>query len=201
MVGSFVFEAELRQRTGKGEARRLRRGNRVPAIVYGGDDNPLGIMLDHNKVIKSLENESVYSHVLTVKVDGKEEQVILKALQRHPSKPIVMHMDFQRVSATARIRLHVPLHFINQEISIGVKKGGVVTHSMVDVEVACLPDRLPEYIEVDLANVDVGQSVHLSDLSVPEGVEIAALAHGIEHDLPVAAIHSGKGAEPAEASA
>ena len=122
MVGSFVFEAELRQRTGKGEARRLRRGNRVPAIVYGGDDNPLGIMLDHNKVIKSLENESVYSHVLTVKVDGKEEQVILKALQRHPSKPIVMHMDFQRVSATARIRLHVPLHFINQEISIVVKK-------------------------------------------------------------------------------
>ena len=194
MVGSFVFEAELREKTGKGESRRLRHAGKVPAILYGGAD-PLGIVLDHHKVVKNLENEAVYSHVLTVKVAGKDEKAILKAMQRHPSRPIIMHMDFQRVSGDEKIRVHVPLHFINQDVSVGLKKGGIVTHNMVDVEVSCLPDRLPEYIEVDLRNVDIGQSLHLSDLSVPEGVEILALSHGSEHNLPVAAIHSGKAAE------
>jgi large subunit ribosomal protein L25 len=198
MVGSFVFEADLRAGVGKGDARRLRRAGKVPAVLYGGSAQPIGLVLEHNKVLKNLENEAVYSHVLTVKVDGREERAILKGLQRHPSKPIVMHMDFQRVSGGERIRVHVPLRFANQDVSVGVKKGGVVTHNMVDVEVACTPDRLPEYLEVDLANVDIGQSVHLSDLGVPEGVEILALAHGPEHDLPVAAIQSGKVAESSE---
>jgi len=201
MVGSFVFEAELRAGTGKGDSRRLRRTGKIPAVLYGGDSDPIGLVLDHNKVVKSLENEAVYSHVLTVNIDGREEKAILKGLQRHPSRPVVMHMDFQRVSGKEKIRVHVPLHFVNQDISVGVKKGGVVTHNLVDVEVACTPDRLPEYIEVDLAHVDVGQSVHLSNLSVPEGVEILALAHGPEHDLPVAAIQSGKVAESSEGSA
>jgi large subunit ribosomal protein L25 len=199
MVGSFAFEAELREKTGKGESRRLRKANKIPAILYGGGD-PLGIMLDHNKVEKSLENEAVYSHVLTINVDGKEEKAILKALQRHPSRPIIMHMDFQRVSASERIRVHVPLHFVNQDISVGAKKGGMITHNMMDVEVSCLPDSLPEYIEVDLAHIDIGQSIHLSDLLVPEGVEILALSHGPEHDLPVVAVHSSKGAESAESA-
>ncbi|HYE34840.1 50S ribosomal protein L25/general stress protein Ctc [Methylocaldum sp.] len=198
MVGSFVFEAELRSATGKGDARRLRRANKIPAILYGGGADPVGVVLDHNKVVKSLENEAVYSHVLIVKVVDREERVILKGLQRHPSRPIITHMDFQRVSGVEKIRVHVPLHFVNQEISVGVKKGGVVTHNLVDVEVACMPDRLPEYIEVDLAQIDVGQSIHLSDLKVPEGVDVLALAHGPEHDLPVAAIQSGKVAESSE---
>lgn len=198
MVGSFVFEAVSRANTGKGDARRLRRAGKVPAVLYGGAADPVGLVLEHNKVVKSLENEAVYSHVLTVKVDGREERAILKGLQRHPSRPVIMHMDFQRVSGAEKIRVHVPLHFINQDIAIGVKKGGVVTHNLVDVEVACMPDRLPEYIEVDLAQVDVGQSVHLSDLNVPEGVEILALAHGAEHDLPVAAMQSGKVTESSE---
>lgn len=201
MVGSFVFDAELRTDTGKGDARRLRRAGKVPAVLYGGNADPIGLVLEHNKVVKSLESEAVYSHVLTVKVSGREERAILKGLQRHPSKPIIMHMDFQRVSRGEKIRVHVPLHFVNQDISVGVKKGGVVTHNLVDVEVACTPDQLPEYIEVDLAHVDVGQSVHLSDLKVPEGVEILALAHGPEHDLPVAAIQSGKVAESSESPA
>jgi large subunit ribosomal protein L25 len=194
MAGSFVFDAELRSTTGKGNARRLRRAGKVPAVLYGGGD-PVGLVLDHNKVVKNLENEAVYSHILTVNVDGKAERAILKTLQRHPSKPVVMHMDFQRISAAEKIKVHVPLHFINQDTSVGAKKGGVVTHNMVDVEVTCLPDHLPEYLEVDLAQVDVGQSVHLSELKVPAGVEIVALSHGAEHDLPVAVIQSSRVSE------
>ncbi|CAI8865871.1 50S ribosomal protein L25/general stress protein Ctc [Methylocaldum szegediense] len=201
MVGSFIFEAESRAGVGKREARRLRRAGKVPAVMYGGGAEPIGLVLDHNKVVKGLENEAIYSHVLTIKVDGREEKAILKGLQRHPSKPIVMHLDFQRVSGKEKIRVHVPLRFINQDSSVGVKKGGVVTHNLVDVEVACTPDRLPEYIEVDLAQVDIGQSVHLSDLQVAEGVEILALAQGPEHDLPVATIQSGKVGEESESTA
>lgn len=199
MASSFVFEAEARARTGRGDARRLRQTGKVPAILYGGGQGPAGLVLDHNKVLKSLENEAVYSHVLTLNIDGKEEKAILKDLQRHPSRPVIMHMDFQRVSAAEKIRVHVPLHFINQDISVGVKKGGVVAHNMVDVEVICLPEHLPEFLEVDLAQVDVGQSVHLSELKVPEGADIVALLHGgAEHDLSVAVIRSGRIAESAE---
>lgn len=198
MAGSFIFEAESRKVTGRGDARRLRQAGKVPAILYGGGGEPEGLVLVHNKVVKSLENEAVYSHILTIKVDGREVRAILKDLQRHPSKPIIMHMDFQRVSAADKIRVHVPLHFVNQETSVGAKKGGIITHNMVDVEVACLPDNLPEYLEVDLAQVDVGQSVHLSEIKVPAGVEIVALAHGAEHDLPVAVIQSNRAVEASE---
>ncbi len=198
MAGSFVFEAESRVNTGRGDARRLRQSGKVPAILYGGGSAPECLALNHNQVLKSLENEAVYSHILTIKMDGKEERAILKDLQRHPSKPAVIHIDFQRVSAADKIRVHVPLHFINQETSVGAKKGGVITHNMVDVEVVCLPDRLPEYLEVDLAQVDVGESVHLSELKIPEGVEIVALLQGPEHDLPVTVIQPGRIAEPTE---
>jgi large subunit ribosomal protein L25 len=194
---SFVFEAETRNTLGKGETRRLRGRGKVPAVLYGGGSEPVALTLEHHKVLKSLENEAVYSHILTVKFDGKEERAILKELQRHPSKPVIMHMDFQRVSAAEKIRVHVPLHFVNQDVSVGVKKGGVVTHNLVDVEVTCLPDQLPEYLEVDLANVDIGGSVHLSDLKVPEGIEIIALSHGADHDLPVAAIHGARSGDVA----
>ena len=198
MASSFLFEAEPRVATGRGQARRLRRAGKVPAILYGGGIPPEGLLLDHNKVLKNLENDAVYSHILSINVNGKEQRAILKDLQRHPSKPVILHMDFQRVSAAEKIRVHVPLHFINQDISVGAKKGGVITHNLVDVEVVCFPDRLPEFLEVDLAQVDVGQSVHLSELKVPEGVEIVALLQGPEHDLPVAAIQPGRLAESTE---
>ena len=198
MVGSFEFEAELRVNTGKGDARRTRREGKVPAIVYGGGLDPVMLNLNHNQVLKRLENEAVYSHILTLKVGVKEEKAILKALQRHPSRPVIMHMDFQRVNEKDKLRVHVPLHFINHETSVGVKKGGVVTHAMVEVEVVCLPQHLPEFIEVDLAAVDLGESVHLSNLKVPAGVEIHALMQGADHDLPVAAIQATRTTEASE---
>lgn len=197
MVGSFEFDAVVRTRTGKGDARRTRRAGKVPAILYGGRADPVGLVLDHNEVVKRLANEAVYSHVLTVRYDGKAEKAVLKGLQRHPSRPVIMHMDFQRVSESEKLRVHVPLHFINQDISIGAKRGGVVTHNMVEVEVICLPQHLPEYIEVDLAGVDIGQTVRLSDLKVPAGVELAALVQGVDvdHDRSVATIQGTRSVE------
>ena len=198
MVGSFDFDAELRTATGKGDARRTRRLGKVPAIVYGGGVAPVQLNLIHHRVVKALENHAVYSHVLTLRYAGKEEKVILKALERHPSRPIIMHIDFQRVSETEKLRVHVPLHFLNQETSVGVKKGGVVSHALVEVEVVCLPRDLPEFIEVDMALVELGGSVHLSDLKLPSGVELVELIHGAEHDLPVAAIHAARSSDAAE---
>lgn len=194
MAGSFVFDAEVRTNTGKGDARRLRNLGKVPAVLYGGGE-PVSLILEHNKVVKALENEATYSHILTLNIGDKQEQAILKELQRHPSKPIIMHMDFQRVSESDKIKVHVPLHFVNQETSVGVKKGGVVNHNLVDVEVSCLPSQLPEFIEVDMADVDIGESVHLSDLKLPVGVQIVALLHGPEHDTPVAVIQTTRAAE------
>lgn len=198
MAGSFEFDAELRLATGKGESRRARRSGKIPAIVYGGAVAPVQLNLTHHRVIKALENEAVYSHILTLKYDGREEKAVLKAVQRHPSRPIIVHMDFQRVTETDKVRVHVPLHFVNQETSVGVKKGGVISHAMVEVEVVCLPKNLPEFIEVDMASVDIGGLVHLSELSLPEGVELVELIHGAEHDLPVASIHGARAAESAE---
>ncbi|MDD1649727.1 MAG: 50S ribosomal protein L25/general stress protein Ctc [Methylococcaceae bacterium] len=192
MAGSFELDAELRPVQGRGHSRRLRLAGKIPAVLYGGGSEPVGLAFNHNKILKGLENEATYSHILTIRYDGKEETAVLKDLQRHPSRPIIMHMDFQRVSESQKIRVHVPLHFVNQEISVGAKKGGVVNHNLVNVEVVCLPARLPEFIEVDLAQVDVGQSVHLSDLKVPGGVELVELLHGPEHDLVVAVIQTGR---------
>ena len=192
MAGSYVFEAEARPALGRGHSRRLRQAGKIPAVLYGAGAEPVGLAFDHNKVVKALENEATYSHILTIRYDGKAETAILKDLQRHPSRPIIMHMDFQRVSQSQKIRVHVPLHFVNQETSVGVKKGGVVTHNLVDVEVTCLPAHLPEFIEADLANIDLGQSIHLSELKVPGGVELVQLLHGPEHDQVVAVIQSGR---------
>ena len=190
MAGSYVFEAELRKDLGRGHSRRLRVEGKIPAVLYGGTEEPVGITLDHNKVNKALEDEATYSHILTLRIDGKEETAILKDMQRHPSRPIILHMDFQRVSESQKIKVHVPLHFLNQETSVGAKKGGVINHALVDVEVTCLPARLPEFIAIDMAKLDIGQSVHLSDIKVPPGVQIVELLHGAGHDQLVAAIHA-----------
>lgn len=196
---TFELNAEVRVDMGKGASRRLRHANRVPAIMYGGDKEPVALTLVHHELEKHLEHEAFYSHILTLKVGGDKEKVILRDVQRHPSKPFVMHVDFLRVSATEKLRMNVPLHFINEDIAIGVKQeGGAISHNLTDVEVSCLGSDLPEYIEVDLAELKLGESVHLSDLKLPKGVELVELSHGDEHDQPVASIHKTRGGSEAE---
>jgi large subunit ribosomal protein L25 len=192
---NFTLDAQVRDVQGKGASRRLRRhAALVPAIVYGGDKAPQNITVPHKDLVKQLENEAFYSHLVTLNIGGNAELVVLKDLQRHPAKPQILHADFLRVSASKKLHVNVPLHFINEESSKGVKTGGgIVSHSMTQLEISCLPADLPEYIEVDLADVDVGQILHISDLKLPKGVESVALAHGSDHDLPVAAIHKPKG--------
>jgi len=193
MSDVFQFDAVARVGAGTSASKAVRREGGVPAIIYGAGKEPQQLTLSHNEVLKHLEHEAVYSHILEVVVDGKKEKAVLKGLQRHPSKPRVLHMDFQRVSAKEKLRVHVPLHFVNAESAIGVKKGGVVTHSQVDVEVACLPKNLPEFIEIDLLALDVGESIHLSEIQLPKGVEIIALAQGSDHDLPVVSVTAVRG--------
>jgi len=185
MSNVFEFIAEGRADSGKGAARRSRRLGNVPAVIYGGHRDPQMLVLNHNEVIKHLEHEAVYSHVLDVTVDGKTEKAILKGVQRNPARFQVLHLDFLRVDMSEAVKVHVPLHFINEEVSVGGKKGGVAAHSMVDVEVSCLPSSLPEFIEVDLSNLDIGGTLHLSDLVLPIGVTIVVLAQGEEHNHPV----------------
>lgn len=189
-MNNFTLNAQVRSDLGKGASRRLRRNAAlVPAVIYGGDTAPLSISILAKDLAKLLENEASFSHVLDLNVDGKSESVLIKALQRHPAKSFVLHADFVRVVAGQKVTAHVPLHFINQENSVGVKQqGGEVLHSLNEVEVSCMPQDLPEFIEVDLSNVEVGQVVHMTDIKLPKGVELVSLAHG--SDLPVANIHA-----------
>lgn len=198
MTVEFTLNAEARSDLGKGASRRLRRlASQVPAVIYGGDKAPVSISLLAKEVAKLLENEAAYSHVIALTVDGAVETVVIKALQRHPAKGHVLHADFVRVVAGQKLTAHVPLHFLNQETSVGVKQqGGEVSHTAVEVEVSCLPKDLPEFINVDMAKVEVGQIVHMSDLTLPAGVELVALAHG--KDLPIANIHASRVAKDAE---
>ena len=194
MSDVFQFDAVARVGAGTSASKAVRREGGIPAIIYGAGKEPQQLTLSHNEVLKHLEHEAVYSHILEVVVDGKKEKAVLKGLQRHPSKPRVLHMDFQRVSAKEKLRIHVPLHFVNAEDAVGVKKGAVVTHSQVDVEVTCLPKNLPEFIEIDLLALDVGESIHLSEIRLPKGVEIVALAQqGDDHDLPVVSVAAVRG--------
>jgi len=197
MANVFEFVAEARSATGSGASKVIRRQGKVPAIIYGGNAEPAMLSLDHNELLKQLVHEAVYSHVLDIKVDGKTEKAVLKHIQRHPAKPQILHIDFMRVDETHKLKVHVPLHFINEATSVGVKKGGVINHSMSDVEVVCMPSALPEYIEVDMANVEVGSTLHLSDLVLPAGVEIPELHQGAEHDHPVVQIAKPRGSEEA----
>jgi large subunit ribosomal protein L25 len=191
----FSLNATARNDMGKGASRRLRRlAQQVPAIIYGGSADPQSISLAHKDVVHALENEGFYSHIINLNVDGNSQEVILKDMQRHPAKPVILHMDFQRVDKTHKITVKVPLHFINEETAIGVKQGGgIVSHSMTELEISCLPQDLPEYLEVDLASVELGGTVHISDVKLPKGVESVALSHGADHDLPVAAIIKPRG--------
>lgn len=201
MSANFNIEAELRTDLGKGASRRLRHTEKFPAVVYGAGKDPVSLTVDHKKFMHNLENEAFYSHILTLNVGGKEEQVVLKDLQRHPAKIAVLHADFLRVRANEKLHMHVPLHFINADDCLGAKEGGLVTHSISEVEVACLPKDLPEYLEVDLSSLELDQSLHMSDIIVPAGVELVELSHGAEHDQPVASVHMPRGASEAEEDA
>ena len=191
----FKLDAKAREDAGKGASRRLRRlEGAVPAIVYGGDKDPQMVSVIHKDLIKHLDHEAFYSHVITLNIGKESENVILKDLQRHPAKEEILHVDFLRVLKDQKLTMNVPLHFINEDKSPGVKLGGgKVSHTMTQLEVSCLPVNIPEYIEVDLAEAQVGDIIHISDLKLPEGVESVALAHGSDHDLPIASVNKPKG--------
>jgi len=200
MSNEFIIEATNRSDLGKGASRRLRRENRVPGIIYGADKEPSSISVVSKELVKALENEAFYSHILTLKLEGTDVQVVLKDLQRHPAKNVPMHVDFQRVDATHKLHMHVPLHFLNEDRCVGVKSsGGIVSHLMTEVEVVCLAKDLPEFIEVDVANLELGSSLHLSDLKLAAGVEIRALQLGADHDLPVVSVIATRGSIGEEA--
>ena len=195
MAEKFDLIAEIREDQGKGASRRLRREGKVPAIIYGAGRPARSLVFDHNKVIKELENESFYSSVLNIKVGDKSQAAILKDLQRHPAKMQIMHLDLQRIVEDEDIRMNVPLHFLNEEDAVGVRDGGgKVAHLRTEVEVVCLPKHLPEYLDIDIARLELDQVLNLSDIALPDGVEIPELALGPEHDHPIVSIHVIKAA-------
>ena len=197
MSTNFTINAKSREDTGKGASRRLRRlTGEVPAIIYGGKKDAEKISILHKDITKALENDAVYSSIISLSIDGKAEDTIIKDIQRHPAKQIILHMDFLRVSKTTKLQTRVPLNFINEDTCVGVKLGGgLIAHTMTDIEVSCLPKDLPESIDVDMAEVDVGQIVHLSDLTLPDGVESVSLSQGADYDLTVATVNKQKAVE------
>ena len=187
MSANFSLTAESRKDQGKGASRRLRHAELVPAILYGANKAPQNISLRHKELSKALESEAFYTRIIKMTVDGAPVDVLLKDLQRHPARPVILHADFLRVDKNHKITLRIPLHFINEANCVGVKTGGgVISHSLTDLEIRCLPADLPEYIEVDMQNVQVGHALHISDLKLPKGVESVQLAH--HHDLAVASV-------------
>lgn len=190
MSDQFELYAEVREDLGKGASRRLRRlADQVPAIIYGADKDPQPLSIIRKDLEKALENEAFFSHVLVVNVGGKKEKAILKDLQRHPARNSVTHADFLRVNEKVAIKVHVPIHFMNETTCHGVKmQGGVIQHQTTDIEVLCLPNDIPEYIEVDMAEVQIGDIIHLSDIVLPDGVASVALSLGEDHDLAVASV-------------
>lgn len=186
MAKIHEIPAELRKDEGKGASRRLRHADVVPAILYGGKEQPQSIQFVHKDVYMASQHEWFYSSIIDLKIDGKNQKALLRDMQRHPYKQRLLHLDFQRVSENEALKIRVPLHFLNQEKSPAGKTAGVlVTHELNEILVSCLPKDLPEYIEVDLGNLNVGDIVHLSDLKLPAGLEIPELKLGKEHDVAV----------------
>ncbi|MCX2780565.1 50S ribosomal protein L25/general stress protein Ctc [Microbulbifer thermotolerans] len=201
-MSDIKLNASVRSDEGKGASRRLRRlEGRVPGIIYGGEAEPQSISVLQKDLLKAQENEAFFSSVLSLDIDGKEEKVILRDLQRHPAKPILLHVDFQRVSANTKVHLKVPLHFLNEDTCKGVKAGGIVSHTLTELDISAPASKLPEFIEVDLADLDIDGVLHISDIKLPEGTESVDLSHGPDHDLVVASVHKPRGAVEAEAEA
>ncbi len=195
MSNAFELNATARTDLGKGASRRLRRlADMVPAIIYGEGKAPSNISIPHKDIQKALSNEAFFSHIITLNVDGKSEQVVIKALQRHPAKPRIMHADFQRVSADHAIVVAVPLHFINEDKCKGVKLGsGSIIKNLNELQISCLPKDLPEFIEVDMTDLGVGESLHISQIVLPAGVTSVDLAHGHDADNAVVTVLAPRG--------
>ncbi len=181
-MNEFEINAEPRTDNGKAAIRRLRRTGKCPAVVYGAGKGPQPLTIDQNELNKHLQNEAFHSHLLSLKVGSKKQQVVLKAVQRHPVTSQVTHLDLLRASAKQKLHMSVPLHFINEEDCPGKKAGGVINHLIVDVEIICLPKDLPEFIEVDMEAMEINDTLHLTDISLPEGIELTVLSHGDAHD-------------------
>jgi len=181
----FIVNAEARSDTGTNANRRMRHAGQIPAVVYGAGKDNQNMVLEHDGFMHQLEVEAFQTSILELKCGGKSEQVILREVQMHPHKPIVMHVDFQRVKASERIHMMVPFHFVGDEEAPGIKVGGgILSHMMNEVDISCLPKDLPEFIEVDVSALELNESVHLSDIKVPEGIEITSLAHeGGDHTV------------------
>ncbi|WP_404418159.1 50S ribosomal protein L25/general stress protein Ctc [Marinospirillum sp.] len=195
----FDFKATARNDLGTSASRRLRREKQyIPAIVYGGEDKPMPIAVEQREFYRVLETEeAIYTSILNLDIDGKKQQVILKDMQRHPFKPLVVHVDFQRVDSTHAVTVLVPLHFQNEDVCVGVKQqGGKIQHLLNEVEVSALPQNLPQSLDIDVSKLEVGHTIHLSDLELPEGVTITALTHG--GDTGVVSVHAKKGGKDEE---
>lgn len=187
----YEFNAEIRTDLGKGASRRLRHEGKVPAILYGGNKEAVSLTLIHDKIINAADHEGFYSHILTLHIDGKKHEAILKDVQRHPFKPKITHLDFQRVNAKEELHTNVPLHFIGED---AVKKaGGVVVHQLNDIEITCLPKDLPEFIEIDVSGLGIGDNIHLSQITAPKGVTFVELTRGDDHDSVIVTVSKPKG--------
>ena len=192
---SFKFGADRREQQGKGASRRLRHGGKVPAILYGGGRPPQALVLDQQNLLTMIADERFYSSIVQLKIDSETQEAIVKDVQMHPARNVAVHVDLQRVVETERIRIRLPIHFRNEAVAPGVKtQGGIVSHMETDVEVACLPKDLPEYLEVDLAEMELNDTKFLADIPLPAGVVITDLVHG--KNRPVVSIHSPRAEEP-----
>lgn len=196
----FIVNAEKRERKGTSYSRNIRREGLVPGIIYGAGKAEEIISLNKFEVSKNLENDAFYSQVLDISLEGKKQQVILRDIQRHPAKREILHMDFQRIKADEKINVTVPINFINEDIAPGVKiDGGVISHLISELEIVSLPANIPENITVDLKDLSIDKSIHLSELTLPEGVEITLLQHGVEDsDMAVVVIHKARAEEVEE---
>jgi large subunit ribosomal protein L25 len=196
---SFSFGADLRETQGKGASRRLRHKGKVPAIIYGGKTEPRAITLDQQNLLTMIGNEKFYSTIVQLKIGDKTEEAIVKSVQMHPARNVVVHVDLQRVVENEPLRIHLPIHFKNETSSPGVKlQGGVVSHMAADVEVVALPKDLPEFLELDLGAMNLNETKRLSDIPLPAGVTIPALTHG--KDIAIVSIHSPRAEEPEAAA-
>lgn len=194
MANQFELSAELRTDKGKGASRRLRRNaDLVPAILYGAGKDPQSLSIAHKDIHKACENEAFFSHIITITADGKSQEAILKDLQRHPAKDRIMHADFLRIKMDQAITVEVPIHFLNEDSCVGVRQeGGNISHNMTSIDIHCLPGDLPEFIEVDIENLEIGSAIHISELVLAEGLSIPSLQLGADHDHVVVAVYAPK---------
>ncbi len=201
-MAKFELAAEMREDLGKGASRRLRRQNKIPAVLYGAGRPAWSLTLKENQLMRNLQEEAFYAAIIELTLEGKQQKVFLRDLQRHPAKPFVLHVDLQRVRDDVEMTVVLPIHFLNEDTAVGVKMGGgKIQRNLSDIEITCLPGDLPEYIELDLADLDVGEGLSLSDIKMPEGVTSTALALGEEYDNQVVSCFVPKAVEVEEDTA